>query len=137
MTPARAAAIEAWLRAAYDQLGMRDYEVAFEPDRPPHDDGLASTWTAEHAEMARVRVHAGFWDEDPDERRRLLLHEALHAPFQRLRQVVDEGLEGVLGASAAGVLDRLWIHELERVVGKLERGLAPLFPPVPDPDAGP
>lgn len=134
MSPARAEAIGAWLRAAYDQLGMRDYEVTFEPDERPHEDGLASTWFADHAEVARVRVKADFWDEPADERRALLLHEVLHAPFQRLRQMPSETLEEALGKPAFHVFDRLWIHELERVVGKLERALAPLFPPIPDPD---
>jgi len=134
MSPARVATIEAWLRVAYDQLGMRDYEVEFEPDQPPHEEGLASSWMADHAERVKVRVHSGFWDDSPPERQRNLLHEVLHAPFQRLRQVATEGLDGVLGKEAGGMFDRLFMHETERMVGKLERALAPAFPPVDDPD---
>ena len=132
MNDAQHAALQTYVRAIADQLLLRDWEIIVSRDHTDGDDpALADIAVLAVEDYATVRVNVGFFVQTPTRQRETVIHELIHAHTDRVKRVWNQINEQVKDNDLLTFGWELQRRELEILVQKLARILAPTLP-LPD-----
>jgi hypothetical protein len=119
-----------WLRAAANQLGLRDWDVSVSK-KLPDSNATAQTYLRTDAPEMVVALSKGFFDWTEPYRRQVLVHELLHAHFHGLSKYARDAVEGELGKRWEDLFGMTVSNHEEMSVDRLARAIAPMFPESP------
>lgn len=124
--------LAAWIRAAADQLGLRDWR--FEVSRHPCErESIASSFVQDRSDELWVAVEPEFFQADERRRRQTLTHELLHAHFYRVTRIAEKLIERELGNRTEAVIMAA-IHEVEeQTIDRLAWAVSAFLPESPGP----
>jgi hypothetical protein len=126
---------ERYVRERADDLGLRDWDISVEYAEEPNDSELARVVRTYGRRAAIVTFVDSFWDESPDERRCVVIHELVHCHLDGPASVVrDMGQQ--LGHFVQSVLMDNHVREIELATDAIAEAIAPLYPPVPGAEPG-
>lgn len=86
----RASEFTPYLRAIFDRLGLKDWEVVVEDDPPENPDAYAFVECVYGRKLAMVRLSPNYLKDAGERQRHGAVHEALHAHFTHADQAVRE-----------------------------------------------
>ncbi len=85
----RAAAVNAYLRAAADALGLKDWRITFDPQPTTEEDTYAEIDATEDRH-ASVQLCATFATLPARQQREIIVHELCHLHTTRLRTIAED-----------------------------------------------
>lgn len=127
MTRIHHKALQQYLRALADELGLRDWSIELH-DQLDTDECYASTTCTKDSQAARIALGERFVNDPPATQRETLLHELLHCHFDAGHQFVLDSMGELIGRPAVTVLDRGLRSHVERTVDAIAVAIAPRFP---------
>jgi hypothetical protein len=118
---------QAYIRGLADQLSLQDWEVVLKRDWAD-EDANASSGVSRTKNRIWIEIAEDFGDFSLEQQRRSLVHELLHAHVARTEKTIYR-LEEMLPTNKAALLTRkAFDDEMEIVVERLARILAPFMP---------
>lgn len=130
VTDDQAATLHGWLRAAADQLALRDWRIRVSTHEAQHD-SIASSFIADHSDDTVIAVQRGFFELPERARRHALTHELLHPHFQRITRMAEKLLESELGNRTEAVITAAVSEVEELTIDRLAWAISEWLPEAP------
>lgn len=112
-------------------MGLKDWDVILQRDRPKNGSAWASTET--YYGQRRCEIHLNpdtFFAETPERQRHVIVHELLHCHTDNVNEVVRIFLTEQSG-DAASLFEAYFRQQMEYTVDGVATGIASCFP-LPD-----
>jgi hypothetical protein len=122
----RAEYLQQYLRNAADIIGLRDWEISYEPEDSPPDEAEARICALDN-QRAFIGLAPKFWTHPPEQQRRILTHELVHLHFDRFSKFA-ELIEPQLAASTFQLFADGLEQAEEQAVEALARVLSQALP---------
>lgn len=108
-------ALGAYVSYLQDMLEVRDWRIRLCPE-PSEGESAASIKCVYGRRTAELRLSADFFDQPPDDQRHYIIHEIVHITTDGLDNVIENGVETLIGKPAFTVLHEAWNVQLEYLV---------------------
>jgi hypothetical protein len=129
LTDAQLAAVSAWLRAAADRLGLRDWRIEVSPYRCEGASSIASSHLRDEADHSWIAVGPRFHEADARERTVTLTHELLHCHYQPVTGLAERLVAGELGKRTESIISAAVSQAEERCIDRLAQAVALFLEP--------
>lgn len=121
-------ALETYARRTADEIGLHDWQVSFNWNRPADDgDGGSVDWV-EGRKSIVIRLNKKFRKYDPDEQRYIICHELVHAHFAQMQDTVEEDLQPHLSRPTYDIYSRSFRRAFEYGIDAVSHVLAAKLP---------
>jgi hypothetical protein len=121
-------AIETYAREAADEIGLRDWEIGFDWDRPADEgDGGSVDWV-EGRKGIVIRLSENFRGYATDEQRYVICHELVHAHFAQMQDTVEEDLKPHLSRPTYDIYSRSFRRAVEYGIDAVSHARAAKLP---------
>lgn len=127
-------AVERFARSVADEIGLRDWQVGFNWNRPAEEgDGGNVDWVEGRRSIV-IRLNESFKDYDADEQRYVIVHELVHAHFAQMQDTVEEDLQPHLSRPTYDIYSRSFRRAFEYGIDAVSHALADRLPLIDWPD---
>lgn len=123
-------AVSRWMRAAADQLALRDWRIILSAYQCTAE-AIAEAWVADESDTAWIAVENGFLKAGEEWCRASLTHEVLHCHIQRLVRMHEQLVEKELGNRTEAVIEMAGRITMEQVVDRLAWAVSRFLPALP------
>lgn len=127
-------ALEKYVRACADQMGLRDWTLRVdldEPNSPERGDGKAWGASAEPLPGRKygiITLGQGALDEGPEDLRETVVHELVHLHFAAMVDQIRNDLDAFIPNATFEVFNASFTRNLEYGVDGLAEVIAPSMP---------
>lgn len=110
------------------EFGLRDWDLYLMPEKPPDEEAAASVRCVYGRRKANIYIGDDFWHSNPEEQRRIILHELIHVHQDQTLTLVEETLPDLLGKPAMFTFEKAYRQANEHGVDALAAAIADRYP---------
>lgn len=125
--------LDAYVAEASTFLLRGEWDVAVSRGVPTGDTAIAETFIRDSAPEAVIAFAGAFFEYPEPYRRKVVVHELLHAALNRITKYARDVVDGELGHTAEAIFEDSIAEHEEQVIDRLARAIAPLMPVSPEP----
>ena len=125
------AAAEAYVADMAQRLGLGAWRAEVAPwyvNGPDPENSDAETFVATYTDRFTVHLYQAWWNAEPEEQRRIVVHELLHPHLDRGWTDVLDAAADSLGDPGRQAMHTRTRQELERVIERLAWAISEFYP---------